>query len=385
MEKKRTYEELQQQRAKELEKEAVERKRAEEELQKYKFMVESAHDAIFFKDLDSRYVIANAKTLEAFGLSREEVIGKNDYELLIDPEEAKRNVEDDQIVLKTGKPKEITKHMTSADGKEYWFEAVKVPQADDKGNIIGLVGIARDISDRKRAEEHIRTLTQQLMKAQEAEWQRISRELHDNVAQDLSTAKIACETLFDNEPAVPSETRQRVLELCKILQGTIMAVRDLSYDLRPPSMDQLGLVRTVFQYCEDFSDKNGVRVDFYSAGMDDLRLDFNTEINLYRLIQEGLNNIRKHADANHVTIRLVASFPNIILRVEDDGKGFDVKDRLVTALHEKHMGLRSMEERVSLLQGKMRIQSRPMQGTEIFVEVPYKEKKSGSKEKHIDR
>ncbi|MFH1673785.1 MAG: response regulator [Pseudomonadota bacterium] len=135
----------------------TERKRAEEKIRSYQFMVESAHDVIFFKDLQSRYVIANAKTLEAFGLSKEKVIGKNDYEIMSDKEEARKNVEDDQVVFKTGKPKEITKHMTGADGKEYWFQAIKVPQFDDKGNIVGLVGIARDITEHKRAEEALKS------------------------------------------------------------------------------------------------------------------------------------------------------------------------------------------------------------------------------------
>jgi PAS domain S-box-containing protein len=146
------YEKLQA-RLKELEAKETERKQAEENLKTYKFMVESAHDAIFLKDLRSRYIIANNKTLEAFGLPGEKVIGKNDYEIMPDRKEAEKNVENDQAVFKTGKPREITKHMTGADGKEYWFEAVKVPQYDDKGKIIGLVGIARDISERKRAEE----------------------------------------------------------------------------------------------------------------------------------------------------------------------------------------------------------------------------------------
>lgn len=155
-----------------------------------------------------------------------------------------------------------------------------------------------------------------------------------------------------------------------------MVIRDLSYDLRPPSLDQLGLVRTILQYVHDFSEKTGLSVDFTSAGMDHLRLDSDTEINLYRLIQEGLNNISKHARANGATIRLIASFPNIILRIEDDGKGFDLKKRLATALNEKRMGLRGMEERVRLLEGKMRIQSRPGKGTRVLIEVPYEERKS---------
>jgi len=212
------------------------------------------------------------------------------------------------------------------------------------------------------------------MKAHEDERQMISRELHDRIGQDLSMLKIGCDTLFDDHPEVHPGMRQKISKLTKILHGSIMAVRDLAYDLRPPSLDQLGLARTIFQYCEDFSEKTGLSVDFNSAGMDDLRLDFDTEINLYRLVQEGLININKHADARQATIRLVASFPNIILRIEDNGKGFNVRDRLVAVSNEKRMGLRSMEERVGLLEGKMRIQSRPTEGTKIFIEVPCKKK-----------
>ena len=115
-------------------------------------------------------------------------------------------------------------------------------------------------------------------------------------------------------------------------------------------------------------------MDFNSAGMDELKLDFDTEINLYRLIQEGLNNIMKHADAKQIIVKLVASFPNIILRIEDDGKGFDIKNQLLAASNEKRMGLRSMEERVSLLGGRIRINSRPEEGTKILIEVPSKGK-----------
>ena len=258
------------------------------------------------------------------------------------------------------------------DGGICWIQERGQIICDKNGEIECVNGVFFDITERKHAEEQIRTLTQQLMKAQENERQMISRELHDRIGQDLSMLKILCNNLFDNHSEAPFEMRQGISQLSKILQDSINSVRDIAYGLRPSSLDQLGLVRTIYQHCEDFSDKTGLNVDFNSAGMDELKLDFDTEINLYRLVQESLNNIMKHADAKQVTIKLVASFPKIILRIEDDGKGFDKKNRLAAATSEKRMGVRSMKERVSLLNGKMRINSRPAKGTKIFIEVPYK-------------
>jgi two-component system NarL family sensor kinase len=225
-------------------------------------------------------------------------------------------------------------------------ESKECPFLKEGKDLINVIGerIGK-IVERKQGEEHIYTLTQQLIKAQEIERQRISRELHDNVAQDLFALKIACETLFDDHLEAASEIRRKVSELSGIIQRSITDVRNPSYNLRPPGLDKMGLVFTATQYCKDFSDKNGINVDFFSAGMDRLRLDFDTKINLYRVTQEALNNIKKHAGASHVTIRLVASHPNIILRINDNGKGFDVKVRLVTAMNEKRMGLQSMRER----------------------------------------
>jgi PAS domain S-box-containing protein len=137
-------------------------KGAEDTLRQYEFMVESAHDAIFFKDRQSRYIIANEKTLESFGLSHEQVIGKSDYEIMPEREQAKQNIDDDQAVLETGKPKEIIKEMNGADGEKRWFQAIKVPQFDENGDVIGLIGIARDITKHKRADEELRIREQKL-------------------------------------------------------------------------------------------------------------------------------------------------------------------------------------------------------------------------------
>ncbi len=153
---------------------------------------------------------------------------------------------------------------------------------------------------------------------------------------------------------------------------------------RPSGLDEMGLIKALDMYCEDFSENRGVKVDFQSAGLDLFKLDSDTEIHIYRLVQEGLNNIRKHADSDKAIVRLVGAFPNIILRIEDDGKGFDVKARELALGDEKRMGLRSMKERVNLLGGQMTIQSHPMQGTKISIKIPYQEQKRESEEAHIN-
>ncbi|MEA1964012.1 MAG: ATP-binding protein [Candidatus Aerophobetes bacterium] len=157
----------------------TERKKAEERLKQYQFMVESANDAIFFKNLESRYVIANKKTLEAFGLSSKEVIGKNDYEIMLNKKEAEKNVEDDRVVFKTGKPTEIIKQMTGADGKKHWFQTIKVPQFDDERKMIGLIGIARDITARRRNENLIGEQNRRLRKLDRMKSEFLSTAAHE--------------------------------------------------------------------------------------------------------------------------------------------------------------------------------------------------------------
>jgi signal transduction histidine kinase len=243
---------------------------------------------------------------------------------------------------------------------------------------------AIDITAHKHSEERIHRLTQQLIRAQEVERQRLAYDLHDSIGQELSTIKIGLDTLTDSPADAPSLVAKRVSQLSKTLQGTIEALRNLAYDLRPAFLDQLGLVEALQEYCDEYSKRQGIAVEFVTAGVAGLRLDPDTRITLYRLVQESLNNVKKHAAASKVTIRLVASFPNIILRIEDNGHGFDVSERMNAGRDERCMGLQGMRERVALLGGTIRIESRPMEGTRIRIEVPLEEEPHGSKEDRPD-
>ena len=240
-----------------------------------------------------------------------------------------------------------------------------------------------DVTEKKHNRKRIQTLTQALLKAQENERARISRDLHDHIAQDLSSLKIRLQTMFNGQShfndQIPDYPAPEIVvdDLINILQRSITEVRNLAYDLRPPELDQLGLVRTLFVYCEDFAHNNGLRIDFIAAGLDDLVLEEDIQINLYRLLQEALYNIKKHAHAQGVTIRMVASSPNLILRIIDDGIGFDVAHWRAKIQKEKRMGLQSMVERINLLNGEIDIRSRPNKGTGIFISIPIKEQPDG--------
>jgi PAS domain S-box-containing protein len=361
----------------------TERKRIEESLRQSesqkRAILDASIDRIRYIDKDMKIIWANKTTAMELNMSSEDLVGHTCYELFVGRDTPCKECPT-VIARETGKIERAVIYQPEVEGIEgesYW-DAYCVPIKNDAGEIESFIQISRNITDQKRAEEHINILTQELMRTQESERQRISRDLHDHVAQELSAVKIGFETLFDHQPAIPPEIRRRVSEMSRTLQESIKAVRDVSYDLRPPALDEMGLVETLVQYCNDFSENNGINVDFHSAGMKKLKLDFDTEINLYRLIQEGLTNIKKHADADHVTIRLVAAFPDIILRIEDNGKGFNVQKRIASLTKEKRMGIHSMVQRAKLLQGEMEIQSKPMKGTKISIMLPYKDQKSGS-------
>lgn len=224
--------------------------------------------------------------------------------------------------------------------------------------------------ERGKAQQRILALTQELIRIQEDERQRIARDLHDNVAQNISSIMLKMETLFDDHSCVDERLRKRSESVTDILKEVVASVRDIAYGLRPPALDQLGLVKSLQHLCLEAGNKHGFAVDFVATGVEDISLDFDSEINIYRMIQEAVRNIVRHAHANKATIRLVKSHPDIFIRIEDNGQGFNVLERQAKTLTEKRMGLRSMEERARLVGGSMEIQSLVGTGTRIIFRLP---------------
>jgi PAS domain S-box-containing protein len=342
--------------------------------EKYRVLFNSANDSMFVHQLNpegiaGKFIEVNDAACQRYGYTREEFLKLSPSD--ITPPEDRVDIAQRMKKLFSEKHIIYEKVKVCKDGKRIPVEiSSHMFNFNDQRTVLYIV---RDISERKQAEKRIRLLSQQLIKAQEIERQMISCELHDSVAQSLSALKIGFDSIVRKHKEVPDETRQMLLKYSKILQDSITAVRDMAYDLRPPGLNQFGIIQTIYHYCEDFSEKTGISVDFSSAGVENITLNNDMKINLYRLVQEGLLNIKKHAEARHAIIRLAAAFPNIILRIKDDGKGFDVKSRLISAQNEKRMGIMSMAERVALLGGEMDIKSNPIEGTNIFIKFPYKD------------
>ncbi len=367
---------------------AVRKNRLEQSLfkseKRFQDMAENTSDWIWEMDAQGKYIYSNPVVEDIIGYSRDEVIGRYFYDFFSSENKEALKARIFELMAEIKPIESLDNTLLRKNGMEVIMETSGVPCLDKRGNISCYRGVNRDISERKRAEFRIQHLSQQLLKAQETERQMISCELHDRVAQDLSASKIECDMLLKNHTALDAPVKAKLLEISNRLQGTINVIRDLSYDLQPPILAEMGLLKALEIYCEEFSSQFGRKVDFQSAGLNLFKLDSDTEIHLYRLVQEGLNNIRKHADSDDAIVRLVGVFPNIILRIEDTGKGFDVEARELALGNEKRMGLRSMKERVNLLGGQMTIQSNPMKGTKIFIKIPFQEQNREAEKTHIN-
>ena len=326
---------------------------------------------------------ANPAMLDILGYpDRNTLLQEKSLDIYVDRDERKHL---QHRLAEQGFVHDFTVQLRRHDGRRVWVSLNATMVHDPDRLMTHYEGAMADISERKAAEERIHELSQQLIQAQEDERQMISRELHDTVAQDLSVAKMECDLIYAELLKNRRPGAKRIKEISGTLQKTILGVRNMAYELRPPLLEELGLVETIYRFCEDFTQMWGLPVDFQSAGLKNFKLDYGIQINIYRLVQEGLTNIRKHAAAERATLKLTAAFPNIMLRVEDNGRGFDVQARAAAAVQEKRMGLRSMQERVTLLNGKMNLKSKPGQGTKVFIKLPFAEKKHDVKENHLNR
>jgi len=328
--------------------------------ERYAAIVESSEDAIISKNLDRVITSWNAGAPRIFGYPQEEAVGQP-IAILIPPE---LRDEENKILEKLRAGERIEHYETirvTKTGQKVNVSLCIFPIKDLTGKIVGFSKIARDITERKRAEEALASMTRKLIEAQEQERARIGRELHDDVSQRLAMLSLELEQLQDN-PA--DEVKSRVREVRGQLNEISSDVQALSHDLHSSKLDYLGVVAGIKSWCKEFAERQGMGIDFNS----DVQCAVPHEIGLalFRVLQEALHNVIKHSGVRRVDVHLRQSSSGIQMVVGDLGRGFD----LDAALQGKGLGLTSMQERVRLVNGTISIDSKPMGGTTIQVRVP---------------
>ena len=233
------------------------------------------------------------------------------------------------------------------------------PDADQLAEAFNTMLEALDDVSRSRAG--------QILHAQEQERKRIARELHDETSQVITSLLISLALL--EESVTNEEARRRVADTRALAHQTLRAVRNLSIDLRPSALDDLGLLPALRWYIKEYQQKCAVEVDFVASGLKE-RLPADTETALYRVIQEALTNTAKHSHARRAWVSLEGEPGLVRAKIRDDGQGFDAQTVLRTPWQDRGLGLAGMQERASLLDGDIKIESSPGAGTSIQVEMP---------------
>jgi signal transduction histidine kinase len=233
----------------------------------------------------------------------------------------------------------------------------------------GVLCVSRNITERKQAEKERTQLLRRLVAAQEEERNRIARELHDHVGQYLAALMLGLKSVKAASQAEP-HIQSGITKLQEMTIDFSQEVRHLALELRPPTLDDLGLHTALLNYLEQWSERYGILVDFQSNSMLNRRFPPHIETSLYRVIQEALNNVLKHAQAQHVSLVLEHRGGCVLALIEDDGYGFNVDAALNAPIAERRLGLTGMRERAESAGGTLGIESSPGVGTTLVARIP---------------
>ena len=215
----------------------------------------------------------------------------------------------------------------------------------------------------------LQLVARQVVQAQEAERGRVALELHDNITQLLCAVLVRCQTLADTLSSRDGTSKREAIELRKMLGRTAGEVERISRNLRPSVLDELGLVAVLRDTCTEFANRTGVPIKLTCRELT-ARLPAETELALYRILQEALKNLERHARARHVTVRLKKPGAFVELTIADDGIGFDAEHHAIRRKGKNVLGLLGMHERAAYVGGILTVKSGRRAGTEIAVRIP---------------
>lgn len=355
--------------------ETTERTRAEDALRERTTWLELASDAAeigtWRRDLATGRMQLDARARAHYGFSSEEAtfagllahIHPDDRArltrcaaALLDPEGDGRCVDEYRVV--------------DPDGATRWLVVHTRVLLDDQRRPVMAVGTSRDITADKLVEQELRARTDQLqalsrrlVEAHERERRAIGRELHDEVGQVLTGLKLSLSAALS---AAPPRLAGLLVDAQASIAELTTRVRSLSLDLRPALLDDLGLLPALDWYLARYTSRTGTQVELRHQGVE-RRFPPEVETVAYRTVQEALTNVARHAGAPKATVRLLADHDRLMLRVDDEGRGFDAE---AVMRARATGGLSGMEERVRLIGGCLSIESAPGEGTRIIAELP---------------
>jgi PAS domain S-box-containing protein len=351
-----------------------ERRRAEDAMRKSDDMLrgifEHAPDTIVVIDRQGRIERVNAQVERMFGYHSEEILGHQVEELL--PELFRRRLtkqRTDDVDYPQFRPMGagLELHGRRKDGGEFPVEVMLSPIAVAAGSLV--IAIIRDITRRKQSDaalresaDRLKILSRRLIEVQEAERRSLALELHDEIGQILTGLKLTLEV----SARLPADEAQASIAQAQTLVNELMArARKLSLDLRPATLDHLGLLSALLGHIKQYSAQTQVRVLFKHSGLEGQRFPAEIETASYRIVQEALTNVARHAGTEEAAVLVWADQHSLTIQIEDRGKGFDSEVALAT---DNTSGLAGMRERAALLGGHFTVESHPGKGTRLTAE-----------------
>jgi len=333
---------------------------------KYRTMFEQGVDSIFIGTFQGNILLINPAGCQISQYTEEELLKMRFHDLV---DTAELETRPFQLVdLAAGKTVISERKMKRKDGQIIEVELSSRTIAPNR-----ILCFVRDITERKKAQhelvasrEYLRHLTNYIESLREAERLHISREMHEDLGQRLAVLKMDISRLSKKTAGAENPIQGGVHELLGSIDAMIEKVRKISFELRPGMLDDMGLMATLEWYCHDFTKRTGITASFQSE-MPDERLSQELTISLFRIFQESLVNIARHAEAKNVDVSIRREVQQLVLTIRDNGKGFD----LPASRQNKTLGIRIMTERAFKLNGTYNINSYPGRGTTVEVSVPF--------------
>ncbi len=259
----------------------------------------------------------------------------------------------------------VSYRLIRPDDSLIWVERCSQAYFDDAGNLVRIVGMVADITQRKQAEEVLSSVSRRLLEAQEAERARIARDLHDDICQRLALLSLGFDELQRSSSDPASERRDHVDALRRQTGEIAADVQALAHELHSSKVQLLGVVAAMRGFCSEISDRQKVEVDFSHQDVP-APVPPDIALCLFRVLQEALRNAVRHSAARRFTVNVLGTPDGLSLTVRDAGRGFDAE----SASHDRGLGLTSMRERLKLVAGELSIESQLGKGTTIVARVP---------------